>query len=183
MSISQILAIATSLFLAAQPILVALSAIFAILAPVPYVGGPWATSASKLCAILVGDLGGAIRWLQRLLAAAGKPLPSAEVQYVDPTTGTLTLVNPSDVTNFRKGTRVTLASLFVGFVLLGCAGLVPTPTSPCLGLYCLEWSANEVGIPAKVLICAKTEAELISASNKLAEKHRGSTFRTVDQLK
>jgi hypothetical protein len=76
--------------------------------------------------------------------------------------------------------KATLGSLLCCLLLLqGCAAAIPKVSTPCDGLYCLEWSGNEVGLPASALICAKTEFELQSMVRKLSEQHPRSTFRKV----
>jgi hypothetical protein len=106
--------------------------------------------------------------------------------------GTLTTCDMGRVYNVLRAAapRITqliklwTASFLLGVIcLLGCAGLVPRPTSPCPGLYCLEWSANEVGVPGALLICAKTKVELIATTKRLFDTHPKSTFRTVDELR
>lgn len=85
------------------------------------------------------------------------------------------LQQAGETSTFRK----TLGSLFVGFAFLGCGALTPTPSMPCAGLYCLEWSGHVVGLSGSVLICAKTELEAQQAARTLLERDPNSTVRKV----
>jgi len=72
------------------------------------------------------------------------------------------------------------AILLLAFGLQGCAAAIPKPSSPCPGLYCLEWSGNEVGLPGSALICAKTDLELQTTVRALASRYPRATVRKVD---
>jgi hypothetical protein len=67
--------------------------------------------------------------------------------------------------------KATLTSIVTVLLLSGCAALVPHPTSPCSGLYCLQWDGAPAGIPGDVLICAKSELEARKAAAPLLAAH------------
>jgi hypothetical protein len=66
-------------------------------------------------------------------------------------------------------------------ILASCAAAVPTPSMPCPGLYCLQWSGPPVGIPLDALICAKTEAQARALAQPLLDRHPDGSFRLVPQ--
>jgi hypothetical protein len=172
---------------AVLPILIALNGFFAVWAKLPKVGGVWATSLSKLMAVLSGDLGGLIRILERFW----RSLQSQEAKQVAaPPTATITLANADDVSNFQIGQKVEIVSKDVREVigilpillltsLSGCAAMVPTPSMPCKGMYCLEWDGSSIGLPADALACVKTAAELDLLAKRLKERHPSTTVRKL----
>ena len=69
----------------------------------------------------------------------------------------------------------------VGICVANCTAAIPTPSMPCEGLYCLQWSGPPVGIPADGLVCAKTEAAARALVAPFAERHPEGSFRLVRQ--
>jgi len=82
----------------------------------------------------------------------------------------------------EKAPKVGILLLAIGSSVtqVGCVAAIPKPSSPCPGLYCVEWSGNEVGLPGSALICAKTDAELQSTVRELTARYPKSTVRKVD---
>lgn len=70
-----------------------------------------------------------------------------------------------------------LLAIITCLTLANCAALTPSPSMPCAGLYCLEWDGTGAGLPADVLICAKTEALAREAAAPLLAAHPKSTVR------
>ena len=79
----------------------------------------------------------------------------------------------------EKAAPAAIILLAIG--LQGCAAWVPTPTTPCAGLYCLEWDGTSAGLPADVLICAKTEQEALEAVQPLLEAYPKSVARKASK--
>lgn len=69
--------------------------------------------------------------------------------------------------------------MFLLLACISCAEAIPTPSAPCAGMYCLEWSGHVVGLPGAALICAKTELEVRQLVAPYLEKDPKSVVRKL----
>jgi len=173
-----------------MPIMIALNAIFTGLAKLPYVGGPWATTASKLCAIAIGDIGGLVRMLGRYFSDSKNSLEvlrdvaefCPQSDGLDPVFKVGSIWRVCNRAEGRKTLRITQIAMLMLCVLpfvVSCAAAIPVPSTPCKGMYCVEWSGHSLDVPGSLLLCAKTDAELQRLTARLLREHPKSTMRKV----
>lgn len=69
--------------------------------------------------------------------------------------------------------KIKLLAIATLALVAGCNAFIPTPTQPCPGLYCAQWTFAGVTLD----VCENSQAALNTKMQTLQTKYPESTFK------